>query len=400
MSYLKQFKSVNIFKQIKKISLSFHNTFCDGKNINSFENIKIDKEGLPKTHTESLIFEYDDEAYTTSERKREAHVSSKLSKEYNRLMINGGNVINLSDGFKLAVDDSVKSDNTQRDLPMDDTVCKLKKSVTESSSDSPPPKDPPPPKQIFLTRQKPGPVIWGFVPQEWTTFFYPKTGVTGFYTFLVTTGIFLVSKEYFVLEHNFYNGLSMAIMVWGTIKYVGPHLTKWLDKELEAYENSWISVRQSNVNYFNEGIINEKILQFQADGQLLLVEAKRENVAMQYEDEFRKRQMHVYREVKRLLDYQVAVGGVWKKIQQRNLVQYVENEVRKQVRNTPEIETALISDSIDLLVQELAKTSSVKPVEKPTEAKSVTPEAKKTEKVVTDEKKDKDGKNGNDDSKK
>uniref|UniRef100_A0A6P7G9H8 ATP synthase subunit b n=1 Tax=Diabrotica virgifera virgifera TaxID=50390 RepID=A0A6P7G9H8_DIAVI len=260
MSYLKQFKSVNIFKNIKKISLSSHNSFCDGKNINSFENIKIDKEGLPKIDKESLIFDYEIEDETPSERKREARVSSKLSKEYNRLMINGGNVINLSDGFKLAVDDSVKSDDAKRDLPLDDTVCKLKKSVTDkSSSDSPPPKDPkdpedlpPPPKQIFLTRQLPGKVIWGFVPQEWTTFFYPKTGVTGFYTFLVATGTFLVSKEYFVLEHNFYNGLSMAVMVWGTVKYVGPHVTKWLDKELEVYENSWISVRQANVDYFNE----------------------------------------------------------------------------------------------------------------------------------------------------
>lgn len=81
-------------------------------------------------------------------------------------------------------------------------------------------------------RGDPGEVLLGFVPYEWFTFFIHKTGYTGFGTFVFTLTTCLVSKEIYVLEHNFYNGLSMAILAWASVKYVGPHVTAYLDKEV------------------------------------------------------------------------------------------------------------------------------------------------------------------------
>lgn len=78
-----------------------------------------------------------------------------------------------------------------------------------------------------------------FIPEEWWRAFLPKTGVTGFGTFLFTFGIFLVSKEYYVLEHNYYTGLSHLVL-WGcAIKYLGPMTAKYIDKEIDKYEKSW-----------------------------------------------------------------------------------------------------------------------------------------------------------------
>lgn len=83
-------------------------------------------------------------------------------------------------------------------------------------------------------RQEPGKVRLGFVPEEWFQFFYKKTGVTGPYTFFLTFGTYLISKEIYVMEHEFYNGLSFLIMWIVGVKKLGPALAKWLDKEIDV----------------------------------------------------------------------------------------------------------------------------------------------------------------------
>lgn len=74
----------------------------------------------------------------------------------------------------------------------------------------------------------------GFIPDEWFTFFYKKTGVTGPYTFGVGLATYLMSKEIYVMEHEYYSGLSLAILCIFGVKKIGPALAKSLDKEIEV----------------------------------------------------------------------------------------------------------------------------------------------------------------------
>ncbi|XP_034137186.1 ATP synthase subunit b, mitochondrial isoform X2 [Drosophila guanche] len=84
--------------------------------------------------------------------------------------------------------------------------------------------------------EHPGKVRLGFVPEEWFQFFYNKTGVTGPYTFGVGLITYLCSKEIYVMEHEYYSGLSLGIMAIIAVKKLGPVIAKWADGEIDKIE--------------------------------------------------------------------------------------------------------------------------------------------------------------------
>ena len=45
---------------------------------------------------------------------------------------------------------------------------------------------------------------------------------------------FLCSKEIYVMEHEYYTGLSIFVMVLYAVKKFGPPIGKYLDKEIEV----------------------------------------------------------------------------------------------------------------------------------------------------------------------
>jgi len=80
----------------------------------------------------------------------------------------------------------------------------------------------------------PGAVRFGFLPDEWFNFFYPKTGVTGPYVFGFGFLTYVLSKEIWVLEHEFWSGVSLFAMIIYAIKKFGPQLSQYLEKEQQV----------------------------------------------------------------------------------------------------------------------------------------------------------------------
>lgn len=198
----------------------------------------------------------------------------------------------------------------------------------------------------------PGKVRHGFIPEEFFEVFYKKTGVTGPYTFFVTLTTYLVSKEIYVLEHEFYTGVSLFLLLFIGIKKFGPAAAAYFDKEIDAYEAQLNESRVNEKKCLKESIEAEEKAQWSLEGQNILVEAKRENVALQLEASYRERLLAAYQAVKGRLDYQVEKLNVEQRISQRNLVDYVVAKVKASI--TPDQEKQNINKCIADLAQ-LAK---------------------------------------------
>merc|ERR1712059_159481 len=139
----------------------------------------------------------------------------------------------------------------------------------------------------------------GIFPAEWFDALYPKTGVTGPYMALLGVSTFLASKEFFVIEHDAYAGLALAIVLTGIIKNVGPSWAESINKEA---------------------------------------------VGLQLEAEYRDRLSQAHQQVKKRLDYQLETANVMRRMEQKHMVDWIIGNVKASI--TPAQEAAALKKCI------------------------------------------------------
>jgi len=199
----------------------------------------------------------------------------------------------------------------------------------------------------------PSPVRHGFIPEEWFTFFYPKTGVTGPYVFAASLSAYLLSKEIYVLEHEYYSGLSLAMVLIVAIKKLGPMVAKYADKEIDEYEKNWESSRTDQIKALQDANEMEKKEQWRTDAQKIIMDIKKENINMQLEASYRERLFKVYQEVKKRLDYQVQLQNLERQLAQKHMVEWIVDNVKKGF--TPEQEKIVMTRCISDLQSLVSK---------------------------------------------
>jgi F-type H+-transporting ATPase subunit b len=181
-------------------------------------------------------------------------------------------------------------------------------------------------------------VTFGFIPESFNKFFYPKTGVTGSWTFGVGLVTYLISKEIWVLEHEFYGGVSLFIVVAVLIKKFGKQTGESVRGMVQRYADGLNAGKVADIKSSEIGIEEEKKAQWRAEGEVMLFNAKRENVAFQLEAAYRQRLADVYSEVKKRLDYQVEKLNVERNVQQKHMVNWIVNKVTKSITADQEAE--------------------------------------------------------------
>jgi len=170
-----------------------------------------------------------------------------------------------------------------------------------------------------------------WIPEEWFTAFHEKTGVTGPYMFATAVGTFVISKELWVLEHEFYCGVGLVIVLGALVKNVGPSISAQIDKRVDDDEARLKAVRGDEIDRCKAAIAEEENGQWMATSYQELMQAKKENVGLQLEIEYRSRLSEAYKQVKRRLDYQLATANVLRAAEQRHMVQWIIDNVRKSI---------------------------------------------------------------------
>lgn len=141
------------------------------------------------------------------------------------------------------------------------------------------------------------------------------------------------------MEHEYYAGLSFAALLIIGIKKIGPGLKKSLDAEVDQIEADFEQGRADEIKGLEDAIEHEKTEQWRADGQLMLNDAQKENVALQLEAAYRERLAQVFNEVKRRLDYQVEIQLVERRVKQKHLVNWVSSKVLGSITADQDKET-------------------------------------------------------------
>jgi len=168
------------------------------------------------------------------------------------------------------------------------------------------------------------PVRLGFLPDSWFQAFYNKTGVTGPYVFGTGLLTYLLSKEIWVVEHNFTHFLSFWAAFYIIVRKFGPTIAKYFDDHQESLiQRVWTSPVSEAKQQFQKQITDLEKDIWREDGQKYLFEAKRENVDFQLESMYRQRLSEVYQAVKKRLDYQVDIQSAQRRIQQQHMVQWI-----------------------------------------------------------------------------
>ena len=100
------------------------------------------------------------------------------------------------------------------------------------------------------------------------------------------------------MEHEFYCGVALAVVLNGLRLKVGDGLYDSLKESVEEKENAVKAIRQDEIDRCKAAIAEEENSQWMATSYKELIEAKKENVGLQLEIEYRSRLNEAYKQVR------------------------------------------------------------------------------------------------------
>ncbi|XP_069798346.1 ATP synthase F(0) complex subunit B1, mitochondrial [Narcine bancroftii] len=189
-----------------------------------------------------------------------------------------------------------------------------------------------------------GKVRFGLIPEEFFHFLYPKTGVTGPYIFGTGLLTYLLSKEIYVINHETFSAISIGILIVYGVKKFGKDVGKFADKLNEEKVETAKEVKDFALTSLTEAIKEENQEQWRIEGRHHLFHAKRNNVAMMLETNYRERLHMVYDAVKKRLDYQISRQNLQRQLAQEHMVNWVEKNVIQSI--TPQQEKESIAKCV------------------------------------------------------
>ncbi|XP_077401500.1 ATP synthase peripheral stalk subunit b, mitochondrial [Vanacampus margaritifer] len=202
-----------------------------------------------------------------------------------------------------------------------------------------------------------GKVRHGIFPEEIFQLLYPKTGVTGPYMLGTGLLVYLLSKEIYIINHETYYAFCIGTILVYCVKKFGPQVAAYADKLNEEKVAKVQEVKDMSIANLTRAIGDEQKEQWRVEGRSMLFDTKRNNIALLLETNYRERLHMVTNEVKRRLDYQIALQDLQRRMAQEHMVNWVEKNVVSSI--TPQQEKESIAKCITDL-KALAKATQAK----------------------------------------
>jgi len=133
------------------------------------------------------------------------------------------------------------------------------------------------------------------------------------------------------MEHDFYVGIALAIVLGTIVKKVGPDFTADLNKQLDQEEAELKAIRQNEIDYCLAQIAGEQKAQSDAEAWKDIIAAKKEAVGLQLEGEYRSRLAAAHVQIKKRLDYQLETANVMRRMEQKHMVDWIIGNVKASI---------------------------------------------------------------------
>jgi len=199
---------------------------------------------------------------------------------------------------------------------------------------------------------------FGIVPDSWFTIFYPKTGVTGGYLFYSGLAFYLIQKEWWVIDEEIRLFGIFGVIFYGVYKMMGASIAEAWDKDKSAALGRAEKYVADNRSAFTNAIkTQQQYITAYSALPPLIAEAKRENVQLQLEAEYRRRLMKAHGEIKRRLDFMADLEDAKRRFQRRYMINWIVDQVKKSI--TTQNEKVLLNQCVADL-KGLAQRSNIK----------------------------------------
>ncbi|XP_040508689.1 ATP synthase F(0) complex subunit B1, mitochondrial [Gallus gallus] len=162
--------------------------------------------------------------------------------------------------------------------------------------------------------------------------------------------------EIYVINHETVAAACILTVIIYAVKKYGADVAAFADKLNEEKIAKALEVKNEAIKALETAIEEEKKEQWRIEGRSYLFDAKRNNIAMLLEANYRERLLTVYNEVKKRLDYQVALQNLKRQKEQDHMVQWVEKSVIQSI--TPQQQKESIAKCI-LDLKALSKSAQV-----------------------------------------
>jgi len=208
-----------------------------------------------------------------------------------------------------------------------------------------------------------------FFPASWFEALYPKMGFMGPYNLLFGGILAGMSREMWLNESGHLYHVYLCLLVWGPM-FIGYNWISLYDKsfhfkegkdgkmEFHNYPQAPVAMKHDQwdvdfgeVEDFLATIPLHLDVANSKTEQMKLIEdiykAKKENIALQLEAEYRDRLNRVYEQVQKRLDYHVALEDTQKSYESKHMIYWIEDQVKKSI--TPQLEKEALTNCIATL---------------------------------------------------